>query len=97
MSNLPHIPDGWNLPRWQSDLSVRVVDGETVILDRQGGLIHQLNHTASIIWQQCNGTSTITDIVHQLSQEFDIDSEAARQDVLTILGQLRQLSLLKFD
>jgi|RhiMetdeSRZDD1v2_1073273.scaffolds.fasta_scaffold1537401_2 hypothetical protein len=96
MSNLSHALDGWSLPRWQPDLSVRLVDGEAVIYDRQGGLIHQLNYTASIVWRQCDGNSTITDIVQQIAHEFDVELEVARQDVLTILGQLHQLHLLKF-
>ena len=96
MSNLSQILDGWNLPRWLPDLSVRIIDGEAIIYDRQSGLIHQLNYTASIIWQQCDGQSTITDIVQKVAHEFDVESEVARQDVLTILGRLHQLRLLQF-
>jgi hypothetical protein len=55
-----------------------------------------LNYTASIIWRQCDGNSTVTDIVQQVAHEFDVELEVARQDVLTVLGQLHQLHLLKF-
>ena len=81
-------------PTRRPDVSVRVVEGETVILDRQGGLIHQLNPTASYIWERCDGRSTLEDIAQQLIEAFDVDAATVRDDIATIVGEFRRLNLL---
>jgi hypothetical protein len=74
---------------------MRIVEGETVILDRPGGLIHQLNRTASYIWDRCDGQSTLVEIGQQLVEAFDVDAKTAADDVAAIVGQLRRLNLLE--
>jgi hypothetical protein len=80
-------------PKRRFDVRVRVVEGETVVFDRQAGLIHQLNQTASYIWDRCDGTSTIADIATQLAAAFDVEPKRAAHDVAAIVGQLQSLRL----
>lgn len=82
-------------PKRRTDIIVRVVDGETVVLDRQKGLIHQLNQTASYIWDQCNGTSTLEAIAARFSEAFAVDLKTATEDVTATVLQLQQLQLLE--
>ena len=82
-------------PKHRSDVIVRVVDHETVVLDRQGELIHQLNETAGYIWDRCDGESTVADITNQLAEAFSVDPETARKDGAVIVSQLQQLNLLE--
>lgn len=94
-SNSILLPTEEDCPKRRSDLSVRLVDGETVVLDRREGRIHQFNHTASFIWEQCNGTQTIETIATQLTKAFAVDIETAAKDVKTVIAQFRQLHLLE--
>ena len=82
-------------PKRRSDVSVRVVEGETVVLDRQEELIHQLNQTASYIWARCDGKSGMAEIASQLAEEFGIDPETVARDVAGIVGQIQSLNLLE--
>lgn len=84
--------DGY-VPR--TDLLVREVDGETVILDRQADVIHTLNSTASFIWEALQLQKTQQDIVQSLVAAFDIDSEKAKTDVDAVLSNLRALRLFQ--
>ena len=86
---------GDNFPKRRSHLRVRVVEGETLVLDRQESQIHQLNQTASYIWDRCDGKSTVAEIAKQLAEVFDIDSMTAPKDVATIIRQLQRLNLLE--
>jgi hypothetical protein len=82
-------------PKRRADVNVRIVDGEVVVLDRQSNLIHQLNHTASYIWDRCDGQSTVAEIANQLAAVFDVDANTASQDVATTIMQLHSRGLLE--
>jgi hypothetical protein len=82
-------------PRRRLDVTARLLDGETVVLDRQAGLIHQLNHTASYIWARCDGQSTIAAIAHQLAHAFAVEPTVAARDVRALVRQLQALQLLE--
>jgi hypothetical protein len=82
-------------PRRRSDVSVRVVEGEIIVWDRQAGLIHQFNRTATRVWECCDGAHTVAAIADRLTQDFDVDPATARRDVAAVVAQLRQLNLVE--
>jgi hypothetical protein len=82
-------------PQRRADVNVRMVDGEVVVLDRRSNLIHQLNPTASYIWDRCDGRSTVAEIADQLAAAFDVDAKTAIQDVATTVMQLQSRGLLE--
>jgi Coenzyme PQQ synthesis protein D (PqqD) len=82
-------------PKRRTDVNVRMVDGEVLVLDRHSDLIHQLNPTASYIWDRCDGQSSVADIAHQLAAVFDVDATMAVQDVMTTIVKLHSLGLLE--
>jgi hypothetical protein len=81
-------------PRRRADLQARGLDGETLVLDRAGGLIHQLNETASFVWARCTGDRSPLEISRDLADAFDVAPETAARDVETIVAQLRALRLV---
>jgi len=81
-------------PRQRSDISIRVIEGETVVLHLGAGQIHRLNPTASFIWDRCDGHRTAAEIADELTRLFDVDYETAREAVRTTLRQLGELGLL---
>jgi hypothetical protein len=84
-----------NHPKRRVDVNVRLIDDEVVVLDRQSDLIHQLNHTASYIWDRCDGQSTVTEIADQFAAAFHVDAHTAIHDVGTTISQLHSLGLLE--
>jgi hypothetical protein len=80
--------------QWRPGLAIRSVDGEVVILDRDTEKIHQLNSTASFVWNRLESTSDLAQIARELSGEFDVEVDAALVDVGRIVGELQKLRLL---
>ena len=78
-----------------SELVEQIIEGETVVLDKTAGLIHQLNATASTIWKACDGVATISDIAEQIAGQYDIDIKKAKADVEETLQQLEQQNLVR--
>jgi hypothetical protein len=84
-------------PRRRSDLLERIVDGETVILDRAGGNVHRLNATASYVWNQLNGENSAAQIAADLAAQFENAPDTVLDDVNTAIDNLSQLGLLERD
>lgn len=81
-------------PRRRADVQARGLDGETLVLDRAGGLIHQLNETATFVWTRCTGDRSLVDIARDLADVFDVKPETAARDVETTVAQFRTLRLV---
>lgn len=71
------------------------IEGETVVLDKAAGLIHQLNPTASDIWRACDGKRTTESIAEQIAGQYDIELKLARADVELALQQLEEQKLVQ--
>jgi hypothetical protein len=82
-------------PLRRADVNVRVLDGETVVLDRSLRRVHQLNATASLVWAHCDGRSGVKDIATRLVREFDVDRTTAERDAADAVRQLAQAGLLQ--
>ena len=82
-------------PKRRPDLRTRIIDGETVVLDRREQFVHQFNPTASYIWEHCCGAYTPDEITIRLCRAFAVDFPRARRDVLATLERLRDVKLLE--
>ena len=51
--------------------------------------VYTLNETGAFIWDEIDGKKTITDIIHKLSEEYDVDENMAKDDVLDFIEKMR--------
>jgi hypothetical protein len=86
--------DIYMFPVRRADLVVREIEGETLILDGQTGLVHQFNQSAGIIWLCCDGSLSVSDIANRLSVEYDLSATDVEQDVVDTIGKFQELGLL---
>jgi PqqD family protein of HPr-rel-A system len=82
-------------PKKRDDVSARVIAGETVVLDRDGGRVHQLNATASYVWERCDGRASAAEIARDLAEKYDVEPDRAADDVASLVGQFQELGLLE--
>lgn len=78
----------------QENIASREVDGEIVLVNSRNMQVHQLNRTASFVWEKCDGVHTVADIIESLTSEFDVLPETAQQEVIGLIAQLQQLDLI---
>jgi hypothetical protein len=82
-------------PRRRADVNVRVIEGDTLVLDRRLRQIHQLNATASFVWDRCDGQHAVTEIAAALAGDFEVDPEIAERDAAATVRQFAQAGLLQ--
>jgi hypothetical protein len=78
----------------RDDLILRRVQQELLLLDTEFKKIHQLNETASFIWDKWEQVPDAVEIAKLLAQEFDVEEDVALSDVSAMVGRLRELNLL---
>lgn len=83
-------------PHQSAQLSVKEIDGQTVILDRRHGKLHELNATAGYVWHCCDGRTSAHDIAAATAREFNADPAVVERDVAEILRQLGDLMLIEW-
>jgi Coenzyme PQQ synthesis protein D (PqqD) len=84
-----------NRPRKRAEsLVVREVCDGILLLDMEAAQIHQLNATAGLIWQHCDGVASAADIAASVAREYGVGLGVAAKDVETALSELRALNLV---
>lgn len=64
------------------------IKGEGVILSLKNGKYYGVNPVGASIWQAIQSPATLPEIQAAVVQEYDVDEETCRQEVLTFLEQM---------
>ena len=88
-----------NRPKHQSQLAWNKLGDRTLILTVGTGIkyFHELNPTASFIWDLCSGELTVDEISRELSQNFGVKPEVALLDTKELITELEKQSLLTWE
>jgi hypothetical protein len=74
-------------------LIVKEVDGETLVYDLKTDKAHCLNQTAALVWKNCDGRNSVSEISEILSAE---SNTAVKDEVVWLaLDQLEKFKLLE--
>ncbi|HHJ17652.1 MAG TPA: PqqD family protein [Gammaproteobacteria bacterium] len=76
-------------------LSIREINGEIVILDRNTEEIHTLNESASYVWSRLDGSLSRDEIVAGFREDHGISQATAEADVDAIIRQFQALELIE--
>src|ERR1035437_158220 len=91
--DLPTEPGEQIFVRSRSVVS-RVVAGETLIVPVRGKVgdlasIYSFNETGSLIWKLLDTPRAVGELVGAVAEEYQVDTEKVRQDVLRFLSEMR--------
>lgn len=84
-------------PRRQDGVLAQQAHGETVLLRLQDGGYYALDEVGAMIWELCDGTRALAEIVTLMCAEFEAPEATVRADVLEFVGDLRRERLLVLD
>lgn len=73
------------------------VGDETVILNVETGRYHGLRGTGVRVWELLGGGTTIAEIERALLEEYDVEAETCRADLLELVRDLRSAGLVEID
>ncbi len=57
--------------------------------------VYTLNETGAFVWEHIDGKRTVEDLIAALTGEYDIDSETATNDVISLLEEMSKYLIIK--
>jgi hypothetical protein len=79
------------------DVVYRDLDGEAVLLNVRSGVYFGLNETGTQIWNILAGNSSLQDAYSRIVQEYSVEPELARNDLLKLAAQLVEKGLVSLS
>jgi hypothetical protein len=90
----PPSPEGdWRPARREGATAVEL-DDNLALYDDVGQLLIMLNSSAALIWEGCDGATTVDDMVRQLAVTHAADVAEIADDVRRTLAKLAELGLV---
>lgn len=74
----------------------RILDGKAVVITIDRNQLHVLNAVGTRVWQLADGRS-IDAITEQIVQEFEVERERARADVLAFAEQILSVGAARLE
>ena len=81
-------------PKSREGLAERIIDGEALIVNAEGGEILVLNAAGAFVWQLLDGAQDVASIALQVEREFDVEPATARRDLEEFLSHLAERGAL---
>jgi len=81
------------------DFVFRQIRNETVLVpikDNVGdlGSIYSLNEVGAFVWEHLDGKNRLTDIKDMISEEFEVSSQKAEEDLCEFVRQLKEVDAI---
>jgi pyrroloquinoline quinone biosynthesis protein D len=71
-------------------------DAETVILlNADDGQYYTLEGVGGRVWELCDGTRTVAEVVSAVCEEYEVPTETVEADVLELLSDLESEDLIR--
>ncbi len=77
-------------PRRREQILAQKASDTLLLLNVDNGEYYALNEVGSRVWDLCDGTRSVSEIVDMLCQEYEAPSEIIEIDILELLQDLVQ-------
>jgi len=83
-----------NCPRRQQQIIAQKGSQEVLLFNMDDGSYYALNEVGTRIWELCDGTHGMAEMVSMLAKEYDAPAEMIEADILEVLEDLRTKNLV---
>jgi hypothetical protein len=87
-------PHEWSVPVRREGASAVPLDDNIALYDEVGQLLILLNVSAGAVWELCDGTTTVDDMVRRLAAAHPDDARVIGEDVRQTVRKLADLGLV---
>lgn len=79
---------------------MRTVAGETILVptgataEEFNGML-TLTETAKVIWENLEKVDSLDEMVHVLTEQYEVDEETAKQDAVALISELLRIGFIE--
>ena len=73
----------------------RLIDDEIVVLLPEGAQLHALKGCGSRIWELIEGDTSVSKIVQNICDEYEVEPPRAREEIIDFFHKLEALKLIE--
>jgi hypothetical protein len=73
------------------------IEGKEILLRLDSGEYYALDEVGRRIWELCDGTRSVGEVVATVSEEYDAPEDTIRADAVELLQNLLDEKLVHFD
>jgi coenzyme PQQ biosynthesis protein PqqD len=84
-------------PQQRERIFSQQASGTLVLLNPGNGEYYALNEVGSRVWELCDGTRSVSEMISAICREYDAPTETIEADVLALLAGLVDENLLVGD
>ena len=81
-------------PQRKDQVIAQKASKDFLLFNMDDGNYYSLNEVGCRIWELCDGTRSVAELVESLSAEYDVSSEVLAKDVVDILDELERGKLI---
>lgn len=74
----------------------KIMGDEIVLYNKSNHNIHNLNKTAAILWNLCDGKMAIGEMIKYLHDNFKENKKTIEDDVMKTLEEMENVNLITF-
>jgi hypothetical protein len=82
-------------PQRSDQVLARQGGDSLILLDIKSGCYYTLEGVGARVWELCDGSTDVSEIVAMVSSEYEVEPEMAKGDVVELLGELSRERLVK--
>jgi len=75
----------------------RPLEGDCILLHLDTGFYYTLNPSGRFLWESLDGEKSLSRIHEGLLEEYEIDGESAKEDLLDLAKDLLKEDLVRVD
>lgn len=80
--------------RCNPEVSIRKIDNEIFVYNRDKALIHTFNRTGAFLWEVIEAGLEFDAMVDRMTETFDVGVEEASADLSAFIDKLKELGLV---
>jgi len=81
-------------PRQNPDTPARSIEGEAIVITPDDSKMHNLNPTATFVWDRADGNRKLEIIFQEMLAEYDVEEANLREDILLFIHEAHDKGML---